>query len=100
VNDSPEVNGSRRLTDRDRAQVEKNIAHLDRLGDLVGGWAWKSLQCRQKGFTTTITFDKAVDVFQSQEFAEMLEQAPALLAPALRRLIELDDELKASTAGG
>jgi hypothetical protein len=89
---------SRRLSESEREQTIKNLAHLERLGDLVGGWGVKSMQCRQGGFTMTMTFDRKVDVFEAQEFVEMMEQSPALLAPILRRLLELNDNLKEATA--
>jgi hypothetical protein len=87
---------TRRLSDIERQQVVDNLELLESLSDSVGGWGSKSTQCRQKSFTTTITFDRIVDVFECQKFAAMMEKAPSLFAPVLRRLLELDDEVKRS----
>lgn len=87
------------LTQEERAQVEKNLAYIDELGDLVGGWAMKTVQARQKGFTMTITFDNNVgDVFKAQDFAMMMEKCPQLYSGLLRRAIRMDDEIKAREA--
>lgn len=87
------------LTEQERTQVETNLRFVEELGDVVGGWVFKSTQARQGGFTTTAVFDNKVDVFKTTEFVTMMEQCPSLYAPTLRKLLALDDEMRALSSG-
>jgi hypothetical protein len=82
-----------RLTEQDRAQLQKNLDVLDRLGGLVGGWYGKgTTTCRRRSVTLTIGFDNEINPFDGDEFVQMMLLAPSMLGPTIRRLLALDDE--------
>lgn len=73
------------LTDEELAGLDEIITHIEKLGDITGGWTSK-FQARRTGLSLYLTFEQKVDVMDSIAFANMLQQAPGLLLAAAKKL--------------
>ena len=90
---SPDMPRSSRLSEADRAQLEKNLATLDKMGEKVDGWFGKgSMTIRRQSVTLTIGFDKEINPLDGDEIVQVLLLCPSLFGPTIRRLLELDEE--------
>lgn len=78
------------MTPEQRANLQSNIDKLDAMDAATGGWTSK-LNARQKGFTLSATWQNKIDVFDTIKYVEIIEQAPALLNDAMRKLLDVPD---------
>lgn len=74
---------------RSRENIQGIIDKLYETGESVGGWTSK-YDNRETGFSYHAKFEKKVSVFVTLEFVNQLQNAPAMLVDACRKLLAAD----------
>lgn len=74
------------MDDHGRANVQSIIDALTTTGEAIGSWE-STINAREQGATLIMKFERKAGVNIAVELVSQLEQAPAMLADACRKLL-------------
>lgn len=77
------------MDDHGRANVQSIIDALTTTGEAIGSWE-STINAREQGATLIMKFERKAGVNIAVELVSQLEQAPAMLADACRKLLAAD----------